>query len=88
MKTTTVATQCMPKTTPDNTPETLPVMEEPVRVKLYEADHAQALEIQTLAKRINRTITLHEVIREAVHNGLQLTKRKYEAATEAVANTK
>lgn len=82
-----------PKVTPDMPPQPprdtdsdasdLEVMDEPLRIKVFEEDHEDAGKVQTLAQNIMRTITLNEIIREAIHEGLPAVRRKYEAMVAA-----
>lgn len=62
--------------------------DQPTRIKLYDQDHATVQQVVDVAHQFNRTITLHEVMREALHAGLPIVMRKYQAAVAAIANTK
>lgn len=53
------------------------------RMKLYADDHALALKTQEQASALFRQITLQEILREAVHEGLPLVVKRYKAAVDA-----
>jgi hypothetical protein len=54
------------------------------KLKLFEADHDLAVKIQNAAQPVFRQLTLQEIIREAIHLGMPLVQKRYEAAVEAV----
>lgn len=53
------------------------------RLKLLEEDHALALETQTVAQKLFRTVTLQEILRDAIHIGLPRIAEKYQAMAAA-----
>lgn len=86
MNDTTLTPHCMPRTTAHQ-PEELTVSDQPTRIKLYDQDHTEAQAILLEAQKLNRTCTLHEVLREALHAGLPVVARKYAAAINAIERT-
>lgn len=53
------------------------------RLKLYTDDHDEAVELQKQVQPIFRQLTLQEIIREAVHEGLPAVIKRYTAAVAA-----
>ena len=79
----------MPRaTTTDTATAELTVMEEPLRLKIFEADHTLAGEIQKVGQQAVRNLTLNEILREAIHAGLPVIARRYEAMANAAKTTK
>lgn len=70
---------------PRVTPETLVIHANTQKVKLYVADNDLALEIQEDAAPILRQLTVQEILREAIHEGLPLVQKRYRAAVDAAA---
>jgi hypothetical protein len=52
-------------------------------LKLFEADQELAVEILNQAQPHIRSLTLQEIIREAVHSGLPTVSKRYKALAEA-----
>ncbi len=57
------------------------------RLKLLEEDHALAVETQTVAQKLFRGMTIQEILRDAVHEGLPKIAHKYRAMAAAVKKT-
>lgn len=55
------------------------------KIKLFESDHSDAVKLHEKAQRILRALTLQEIIREAVREGLPAVIKRYTAAVEAAA---
>lgn len=53
------------------------------KVRLYQADHEEANRILDMVKPMIRTMTLQEILREAVQNGLPAVADKYKAVIAA-----
>lgn len=87
MSTTTV-TPNMPRQTPQETATgDLPLMEEPLRLKIFEVDHTTAADVQKIGAQVIRNLSVNEVLREAIHAGLAIVARKYEAMAKAAKQT-
>lgn len=56
-------------------------------IRMFEDDYQLAVEIKRTTQPQFR-LSLQDIIREAIHAGLPLVRKKYEAAVEAAAKVK
>lgn len=75
----------MPPTTP-----LPPITDRVTKVKLFEDDHNEAIEIQQRGETVFRGLTLQQIVREAVRVGLPVVRKRYDtlAATMAAPTRK
>lgn len=84
----TIVTPHMPRQPTQDTPTAeLTVMEEPLRLKVFEVDHTEAAKVQKVGGQVIRNLSVNEVLREAIHAGLPIVLRKYEALAKTAKET-
>lgn len=82
----TTLTPTMPR--PPTNPAELVVMDEPLRLKIFEVDHLAAAEIQKTGQQVVRNLSVNAILREAIHAGLPAVLRRYQAMLNVANNTK
>lgn len=77
----------MSETTIDpNMPLVLPeskLHRDTIRLKPFADDYQEALQIQIVASGVVRQLTVQEILRQAIREGLPTVRKRYEAAATA-----